>query len=115
MKQLTNLIIHFENKVNDLIEELQSLKMRAYALEEENEKLRKEVSEFYQQFLPGENREEMKEKKLPGAGKENLARLYNEGFHICHMHFGQSRGQQDCLFCMGFLQNDINKRDINKR
>lgn len=109
MKLLTGLIMEFEDKVSALVKELQALKMRAFALEEENEKLRREITELYQDFLP-QNTRHKKATKISGEGKVNLARLYDEGFHVCHLHFGQSREEADCLFCMSFLAGNMEEK-----
>ncbi len=37
-----------------------------------------------------------------GSGFEALNSLYNEGYHICHAHFGHQR-EEDCLFCLSLL------------
>lgn len=42
---------------------------------------------------------------LEAESYENLGKIYNEGYHICHAAYGQIR-HEECLFCVAFLEKE---------
>ncbi|HHY59907.1 MAG TPA: DNA replication initiation control protein YabA [Clostridia bacterium] len=92
-------VVELEAKLKAILEEVQELKRYASALEQQNEQLR---AKLYAQ-------------QEHGKAYENLAKLYEEGFHVCHAHFGRFRSQEeDCLFCLSFLRKN-QKEPAEKR
>ncbi|MBW9234827.1 DUF972 family protein, partial [Leptospira santarosai] len=77
------------------------------SLQQENFLLRTRLDEIHAAEEEVLKQSELNAKKLSridiGEGYDNLARLYQEGFHVCHVHFGSSRKGEDCLFCLSFL------------
>ena len=109
-KAIFEQVSHFESQIGELYEQLGDLKKQLAYLLEENQRLSLE-NHHLRQRLEKENEKDQASSSLEarqdkgavvGEGYDNLARLYEEGFHICNLHFGSPR-DEDCLFCLSFL------------
>jgi regulator of replication initiation timing len=76
-----------EEGLKILLAEVEELKRKVALMEKENQHFREEIY----------RRDRLESIK-------NLKDLYDEGFHICHPYFAQSREGEQCLFCLTLLR-----------
>jgi regulator of replication initiation timing len=79
-----------------------TLKFDIKTLEDENRRLCGQLSAL-SELDPGQI--SANAQNIRGTAQDNLRRLHEEGFHVCHLYFGQNR-RGECIFCFACLKDE---------
>ncbi|MEA3319999.1 MAG: DNA replication initiation control protein YabA [Bacillota bacterium] len=117
-KEIFDSVSNMEEQIGHLYKQLGELKEHLALIIEENNSVLVENSHLRKRLeqmtavedetpLPKQKRKKKQQDQQKqtdvGEGYDNLARLYQEGFHICNLNFGSPRKEGDCMFCLSFL------------
>ncbi|MFW6273559.1 MAG: initiation-control protein YabA [Halanaerobium sp.] len=99
-QEILSSLAHFQEQIEALSLRFHKLKDITYQLYQENEELQRENEELRGLLFEYQGDDLLNKKE----GYSNLINIYDEGYHVCPLSFGEKR-KGDCLFCLNLLEN----------
>jgi len=100
--QFSQAMTEVEKNLGKMMEEIGRLKRYVVSLEEENIRLKRQMFAVSEREI---ERVQSNAGRIQLEARENLEKMYQEGFHVCHFYFGEPL-EEGCLFCSAFLQHE---------
>jgi regulator of replication initiation timing len=100
--QFSQAMAEVEENMSKLLEEIGKLRHYIDSLENENTRLKRQLCALSDSET---ERVQQNADLILKEASENLDKLYLEGFHVCHIYFGEPL-EGTCLFCNAFLHHE---------
>ncbi|HLR92126.1 MAG TPA: DNA replication initiation control protein YabA [Atopostipes sp.] len=107
-KEIIDTIVEIESQADATLQTLSTLKDEIANLLEENQTLRME-NKHLRERLEEEMKEAKESEESGGLTKSrlNLENIYEDGFHVCNMFYGQRRVEDEpCAFCLEVIYGE---------
>ena len=102
MGQFSQAMTEVEESLAGLLAEIGRLRHYIEGLEDENTRLKRQLCALSDAEA---ERVQHNANLIREHARENLDKLYMEGFHVCHIYFGEPLDGV-CLFCSAFLRDE---------
>ena len=107
-KEIIDSIVEIESQADATLQTLGALKTEIASLLEENQTLRIE-NKHLRERLEDEMKNSQVSEGTGGLTKSrlNLENIYEDGFHVCNMFYGQRRVEDEpCAFCLEVIYGE---------
>ncbi|MBU8903173.1 DNA replication initiation control protein YabA [Lactococcus cremoris] len=92
-----------ENTLNTTLTQISGIRQVLEASMTENATLRMELEKLRDRLAEFEKKE-VKKETLKDQPNPNLIQIFNEGFHVCHLHYAERLAEgESCLDCLELL------------
>lgn len=113
-KELVDTFTKLESQAQTTVEILNEIKEELAQMTEENHALRMENQHLRDRLAAELKKESEPEKQKAASGltksRLNLENIYEDGFHVCNLFFGQRRVEDEpCAFCLEVIYGERKK------
>ena len=106
---LSEQLDHMRQEMDELIDIWRQVLVKNQDLQMENHYLRERVNQLNNE--EGEEKGEGSSSQLRSPALQNLLNIYEDGYHICNISYGQRReNAEQCMFCLDILYGMEEKR-----
>lgn len=105
-KEIIDSIVEIESRTEATLKTISTLKDEIAKLLEENQALRVE-NDHLRERLAKETQASNEESSGLTKSRLNLENIYEEGFHVCNIFYGQRRVEDEpCAFCLEVIYGE---------
>lgn len=103
-KEILEQLNTFEEVLTQTLAQVSSIRQSLEESQKENATLRMELEKVREHLAELEKHEEKEKSGSSDEPNPTLIKIFNEGFHVCHLHYAERLDEgESCLDCLELL------------